>query len=457
MGLKIVNFYEMRPKLPFRYKTEWFTGLLSDDTRMSYTVTSITLPTFEISNNEGNSYLGNTIISLPIWNPSNRKLSINFEETDDMLVTQLMDSLYAKSYGKTPWRITIVIHQYNEHYSDEEVKAYVCHLSSYDEPTFQRNGLANAVTCSAVFIVDAVISQWDSSKAVVGGDNNKKAQQGYNTEIKELGVKDQNVEFKFGNLDLGRPEDPFRPKTKATNYYGTNDRRTNETYIRNLMEKEVNGEAKNQKTGTRKEGNYNSLYHNEKDSKTGNPTGLNLGYGTTLSYLERHNYKEGITIQDKKSGETKTFSNLEEFKKWGTQNTSNLEGINSEWVLSDESARKLNDFVFSENSKYFNSQVRSRGLEDVVGLLDENALMGLTHLAYGSPGAFENTLKLIEENKEEVTRVLNENAGFFTTKLVDDLTEKGKRKNMGGLDVKLGDDKKYRRMDYLTGAGRREL
>ena len=93
MGLKITDFYSMRPKLPFRFKTDWFTGLLNKDDVLSYCVTSISIPKPEIENTLGFSTFGNAFVSMPTFSPGHRRLDITFEETDDMYVIQFLDEL----------------------------------------------------------------------------------------------------------------------------------------------------------------------------------------------------------------------------------------------------------------------------------------------------------------------------------------------------------------------------
>ena len=52
MSLSVVQFYSLRPHLPFRYKTEWFLGFWDAKQKeiLSYAVTSVTLPKIEIEN-----------------------------------------------------------------------------------------------------------------------------------------------------------------------------------------------------------------------------------------------------------------------------------------------------------------------------------------------------------------------------------------------------------------------
>lgn len=204
-GLSINKFWEMRPKLPFRFKAQFFTGFnnLSDD-MLSYCVTSINLPKMEGQASDGSMYLGNTIFTIPVWNIASRKLEITFEETDKMLVSQFIDRLNKVSYGDVPWRITVVIHQFAEHMRDEEANAtaYICHLVSYDEPQFKRDGAAAQVTLNASFIIDSMISPWNG-ETITGQNAFGETNDGLNPNLDSLEQKAQNEQFTFGDLNFG--------------------------------------------------------------------------------------------------------------------------------------------------------------------------------------------------------------------------------------------------------------
>ena len=203
MSLSVVQFYSLKPHLPFRYKTEWFLGFWDAKQKeiLSYAVTSVTLPKIEIENNNGFSYFGNGFINMPTFSPGTRKLEITFEETDYMLVSRTIDELVKRSYSNKPYYITIAITQFNEHFHKGITKGYICHLASYEEPQFKRDGQAQAITVSASFIVDTVIDSFTADKAVSGNVNVRQAGE-YNTNINTLVIDDQNVEFKFGNLRI---------------------------------------------------------------------------------------------------------------------------------------------------------------------------------------------------------------------------------------------------------------
>ena len=195
--------------MPFRFKVDFYTGLDINDTNLTYCVTNVTLPKIEGQASEGSLYLGNTIFTVPVWNVSSRKLDISFEETDTMLVSQFLDKLL-QYYGRSPWYITIVINEYEEHIRDEKTPkyepgdkyatAYVCHLTSYDEPQFKRDGAAQQVTMNASFIVDSVIEDWVQGTTPFTGQKHEKSNGELNQELTNLNVNEQNQKFEFGDV-----------------------------------------------------------------------------------------------------------------------------------------------------------------------------------------------------------------------------------------------------------------
>lgn len=195
--------------MPFRFKVDFYTGLDINDTNLTYCVTNVTLPKIEGQASEGSLYLGNTIFTVPVWNVSSRKLDISFEETDTMLVSQFLDKLL-QYYGRSPWYITIVINEYEEHIRDEKTPkyepgdkyatAYVCHLTSYDEPQFKRDGAAQQVTMNASFIVDSVIEDWVQGTTPFTGQKNEKSNGELNPALTNLNVNEQNQKFEFGDV-----------------------------------------------------------------------------------------------------------------------------------------------------------------------------------------------------------------------------------------------------------------
>ena len=208
-GLSINSFWNMRPKMPFRFKVDFYTGLKINDNNLTYCVTNVTLPKIEGQASEGSLYLGNTIFTVPVWNVSSRKLDITFEETDTMLVSQFLDKLL-QYYGRSPWYITIVINEYEEHIRDEKTPkyepgdkyatAYVCHLASYDEPQFKRDGAAQQVTMNASFIVDSVIEDWIQGTTPFTGQKYEKSNGELNQELTNLNVNEQSQKFEFGDV-----------------------------------------------------------------------------------------------------------------------------------------------------------------------------------------------------------------------------------------------------------------
>lgn len=200
MSLSVVQFYSLKPHLPFRFKVDWYVGFWDVKQReiLSYSVTSVTLPKMEIENGTGFSYFGDSFINKPTFSPGTRKLDITFEETDYMLITRTMDELMKRSYSKKPYYITIAITQFDEHFHRNITTGYVCHLTSYEEPQFKRDGQAQAITVNASFIVDTVLDSFKSEDAVTGNIDKKPT--GYNDKIDNLTVDLQNEEFRFGNL-----------------------------------------------------------------------------------------------------------------------------------------------------------------------------------------------------------------------------------------------------------------
>lgn len=224
-GLSINSFWNMRPKMPFRFKVDFYTGLKINDNNLTYCVTNVTLPKIEGQASEGSLYLGNTIFTVPVWNVSSRKLDITFEETDTMLVSQFLDKLL-QYYGRSPWYITIVINEYEEHIRDEKTPkyepgdkyatAYVCHLASYDEPQFKRDGAAQQVTMNASFIVDSVIEDWIQGTTPFTGQKYEKSNGELNQELTNLNVNEQSQKFEFGDV---RFEGSYMPKYDSGTKY----------------------------------------------------------------------------------------------------------------------------------------------------------------------------------------------------------------------------------------------
>lgn len=201
MPMNVINFYKMRPKLPFRFKTKWFTGFKDDDS-LTYCVTSITLPKIGIENNNGFVSLGDVLISNPTFSPGERKLEITFEESNYMVVSKFVDKLVTLSYSRRPYFITICIEQYDEHlHKIISKKGYICHLLSYDEPSFKREGQAQAVNISTTFIIDSIIENFEKSSAVYGYKTNQVVD-GLNPDISSLVIDEQNTKFEWGNLKI---------------------------------------------------------------------------------------------------------------------------------------------------------------------------------------------------------------------------------------------------------------
>lgn len=209
-GLSVVKFWDVRPKLPFRFNTTFFTGInAKSDSRLPFCVNNITLPKMEGSASEGSMYLGNTIFTVPVWNIASRKLEITFEETDDMLISQFLGTLMHLTFGRVPYKITVVVTEFEEHMrlGDSSSTAYICHLLSFEEPQFKRDGQAGQVTMSATFIVDAVVENWTENSGVVTGARNVAASNEFNPELDSIYEDYQNEKFTFGNVNFGATAD----------------------------------------------------------------------------------------------------------------------------------------------------------------------------------------------------------------------------------------------------------
>lgn len=211
MALNVVQFYKINPRLPFQFKTKWYTSLVDDD-GLTYCVKSINLPKMEIENNAGFSFFGNAIKSIPTYNPGARKIEITFEENDNMLVSTFIDKLVNASFSRNPYYITIQITQFDEHFQHSTTKGYVCHLSNYEEPLFKRDGQAQPIDISATFIIDTVIPNFTDTNAVKGTII-KNGSPAYNPNMSSLVIDNQNVKFEFGNFKFGND----KPKTKKYN------------------------------------------------------------------------------------------------------------------------------------------------------------------------------------------------------------------------------------------------
>ena len=197
LGLGIQKFWNMRPKLPFRFKVQFYTEIeeiYNIDEILAISLTNINLPKMEGHAGEGSLYLGDTVYTIPVWSLGSRKLEITFEETDNMAITRFIDEIHNKSWRKNPYRITIIVHQFDEKMREDNLKptrysqstGYVCHLSSFQEPVFKRDGNAGQLTVTATFIIDSVIENWDvnnEGEYLVAGNTDSNELNGYNDEI----------------------------------------------------------------------------------------------------------------------------------------------------------------------------------------------------------------------------------------------------------------------------------
>lgn len=425
--------------MPFRYKVRFATGLNSkygiqngEEEILSYAVNSINLPKMEGQAAEGSLYLGNTIFTIPVWNIASRKLDITFEETDNMLVSRFVDALNTLSYGKVPWKITIIVYEFEEHMRDfdkkdgieAKVTAYVCHMNSYDEPQFKRDGAAAQLTMSTSFIVDSIIENWNDSMGTITGKIFETSAE-FNPALDTLQHSVQEDQFTMGDVmfDAGPAANggtksiyvPPGKKVAGKGGTGKSDLKT----IQAAGAAEIYGT-----NGMgRKEGSKNLVYFNSKDE--GAQAGkLNFGAGNTQVFLEGTEMKNvKITITNKKTGETLTGTMDELTKKLSGRNDAN--SSKSAWEMDAASAQKVEDIALGKVSKAVQTNVDS----EIIKAMDTDTLGGLFHQEYGAGGSTKATGKWLKEHKEEALADLKRNNGKFSEEFGEKMA-KGLGKNM---------------------------
>ena len=241
LGLGIQKFWNMRPKLPFRFKVQFYTEIeeiYNIDEILAISLTNINLPKMEGHAGEGSLYLGDTVYTIPVWSLGSRKLEITFEETDNMAITRFIDEIHNKSWRKNPYRITIIVHQFDEKMREDNSKptrysqstGYVCHLCSFQEPAFKRDGNAGQLTVTATFIIDSVIENWDvnnEGKYLVAGNTDFNELNSYNDEIV---FKDNSLKTRVDTSNLDNKSETSN-KDEPYGYGGKNKNKEAKNFI----------------------------------------------------------------------------------------------------------------------------------------------------------------------------------------------------------------------------------
>lgn len=151
MSLSVTKFFNFTPHLPFRFEVELYTGG-NGASGIKYAVQSVKISDVECNTTDAATYVGDGYRTIPIWNLASRTMTISFEETDNLSVTQLFDDIANSQRYGVPWVIGIRVTEFdvsfNKILSD---RFYKCVLSTYDEPAFSRTGGPGIVTISATF------------------------------------------------------------------------------------------------------------------------------------------------------------------------------------------------------------------------------------------------------------------------------------------------------------------
>lgn len=119
MGLKISQFWNFQPTLPFRFKVEIFDAGTSIFT---YFVQKVELPILEAGEGDNTIFLGNGIMTIPVFTPAKRTLKITFEESNRLSVIKYIDNLMANAWKGLVKIVPIGITQYKADMKTEEWK-----------------------------------------------------------------------------------------------------------------------------------------------------------------------------------------------------------------------------------------------------------------------------------------------------------------------------------------------
>lgn len=337
MGLNVVKFFQVKPKLPFRFKTIWYTGLSkTDDEYLTYAVQSITLPKMEIDNTAGASNFGDVRLYVPVFNPGVRKLEFTFEETDHLHVTKFLHQLLNYSYSKTPYHITIILKEYDEHFHKEKSKAYICHLASYEEPSFKRDGSAQQITVNASFLVDTIINPWNDGMKVQTGYAKPKISTLYNSTYDTLAINEENVKFTGGKF--------LTNNSGTQNNTGTKDFNISDDEIKNALAK-INSEGGS--------GGKNVTYEQLKEVQEYNAAKMSEAYKKLQDQLK----SEGIVISVNAYNDTVHAVGL------GTKSGSHLLGQKIDLNFTDALGNKLtSQNMTAEQKKKIEAAAKAAGL-----------------------------------------------------------------------------------------------
>ena len=161
MGLLNIygNISKLRPHITYRFNAEitpfGTNGRTNVDDIISFTIKTVSFPTFTISN-ETKRLLGNTQISFPTFKFGEREMSITFEETDDMRVFNTLATFYSSEpyFTESLPLINIKITQFDETMVTViDQKTYVCRIKDFSFPAFNNNSLGTSLELKASFYV----------------------------------------------------------------------------------------------------------------------------------------------------------------------------------------------------------------------------------------------------------------------------------------------------------------
>ena len=292
-GLSINNFWKLKTKLPFRYVAEFYIN----GTNYQFNVKSFKLPKVEI-NTDGNVYLGNTNIVMPTFNVATRKIDMTLEETDDFLVTKAMHYLMQKSFSRQHFRIAIHLIQFDEHFHTQTFeRGYLCHLSSYDEPSMKRDGSAAPVDINVSFLLDFE-GNWDDVRSNAGYYNII-ADANSNINIDKLYLKEQNYKTQNNVPNLQQPFTPAMtgvpvksPKNNGIGA-GTKDFTVTDDEIRNVLTK-INNGAKDKNGNITEKGNPNVTFEQLKRVQEYNAAKMSEAYNKLQTALNSMGIKISV-------------------------------------------------------------------------------------------------------------------------------------------------------------------
>lgn len=176
MALAVKKFFHTIPQLPYRFVADFVVdGAMADN--MRFAVRSVKYQEAEGNTSDGAVYYGNGYFTIPIWDISARSLSISFEETDDMKVTQMLDGIASKSFNRTPIMFAVVVREYDNMFMKVlRGRCFWVHLQDYDEPAMARTGGPSVVSINANFVVRAVSNNFNVDDVTLAkriGDMNK--------------------------------------------------------------------------------------------------------------------------------------------------------------------------------------------------------------------------------------------------------------------------------------------